>query len=272
MKRICVDAGGSKCVGALIHNGVKKKSVESGFGNILIDKERAIVHLMCVIDKLYESSVQKIVIGLSGALSRDTTDVKKTLENMYCIPVEIIPDVVLAYRAVLPEGGVLVIAGTGSVAVCETDKTWQTAGGWGHLLGDEGSGYSVGIRALKQAIAEYESGMETPLIKAIKTYYCLANFEEIKFLYQCPKAKVAELSYALSNHQFADVFFIQESRELAKTVKRMLTRYELEIKIIGLTGGLMKNTLFKKHLKEALGDEFTYLEHIGDHTLGGWDV
>lgn len=45
--------------------------------------------------------------------------------------------------------GILVIAGTGSVAFARSeDGRIERAGGWGTRLGDEGSGYAVGISAL----------------------------------------------------------------------------------------------------------------------------
>lgn len=48
--------------------------------------------------------------------------------------------------------GVLVIAGTGSVAYgCLPDGSEALAGGWGYLMGDEGSAYDVGIQALRAA-------------------------------------------------------------------------------------------------------------------------
>ncbi len=49
--------------------------------------------------------------------------------------------------------GIVIIAGTGSVAYGENERG-ETAqiGGWGHLLGDEGSGYWMALQAIKRAI------------------------------------------------------------------------------------------------------------------------
>ncbi|GES66771.1 glucokinase regulator family protein [Aspergillus terreus] len=58
---------------------------------------------------------------------------------------------------------VVVIAGTGSVAMrYEWDAQQQhpgrvaRSGGWGHLLGDEGGGYAIGLQALKSAMSALE--------------------------------------------------------------------------------------------------------------------
>jgi len=53
--------------------------------------------------------------------------------------------------------GILVVSGTGSVIFGrnEAGKTAR-AGGWGHLLGDHGSGYWIAMTGLRHAIREYD--------------------------------------------------------------------------------------------------------------------
>jgi N-acetylglucosamine kinase-like BadF-type ATPase len=57
----------------------------------------------------------------------------------------------LVVAAGTPEGwGVGVIAGTGSIAVGRApDGRTARSGGWGHLFGDEGSGYAVALAGLR---------------------------------------------------------------------------------------------------------------------------
>ena len=48
---------------------------------------------------------------------------------------------------------VLVLSGTGSCCFGQTpDGTTSKLGGWGHILGDKGSGYEIGLRALKACV------------------------------------------------------------------------------------------------------------------------
>jgi N-acetylglucosamine kinase-like BadF-type ATPase len=55
-----------------------------------------------------------------------------------------------ALRAVIPEGpGVVLVAGTGSVAYGENGDIRVRTGGAGYVLGDEGSGFAIGLAALK---------------------------------------------------------------------------------------------------------------------------
>jgi N-acetylglucosamine kinase-like BadF-type ATPase len=65
-----------------------------------------------------------------------------------------IPDVELAHRAAFAGGpGVLVIGGTGSIAIARDRRgRARRAGGWGQLLGDEGSGFWIGRAALHDPV------------------------------------------------------------------------------------------------------------------------
>lgn len=65
--------------------------------------------------------------------------------------------------------GILVIAGTGSIA-WGRDAAGRSAraGGWGQLLGDEGSGYAIGLAALRAAVQAHDGrGPATALERAV---------------------------------------------------------------------------------------------------------
>ena len=58
--------------------------------------------------------------------------------------------------------GVIIISGTGSIVYgINSDGTEARSGGWGHLLGDEGSGYAIALCGLR-AIARAEDGRGAP--------------------------------------------------------------------------------------------------------------
>jgi glucosamine kinase len=59
-------------------------------------------------------------------------------------------DTRVALRATVPEGpGIVLIAGTGSVAYAENGDTRVRVGGAGYLLGDEGSAFAIGFAAVR---------------------------------------------------------------------------------------------------------------------------
>lgn len=61
------------------------------------------------------------------------------------------------YGASAGQSGIVLIAGTGSVAFGRTDGGQEArSGGWGHLASDEGSGYWVGLEGLKAAFRAHD--------------------------------------------------------------------------------------------------------------------
>lgn len=79
-------------------------------------------------------------------------------------------DVDLVLAAGAPAGwGVALICGTGSIA-CGKNATGRKAraGGWGYLLGDEGSAYAIGMAALRSVLRAFDGrAMPTALTEAI---------------------------------------------------------------------------------------------------------
>jgi N-acetylglucosamine kinase-like BadF-type ATPase len=79
-------------------------------------------------------------------------------------------DIVAALHGAFPYGGgVIVIAGTGSVAFGEAANGERVqVGGWGHVLGDEGSGYALGLAGLRAILEAYDGrGAPTALSAAL---------------------------------------------------------------------------------------------------------
>ena len=76
--------------------------------------------------------------------------------------------------------GILVIAGTGSNVIGRApDGRLHSAGGWGPILGDEGSGYWIGLEAIRAALRAHDrpdeadppplTTLETPGASSIRT-------------------------------------------------------------------------------------------------------
>ena len=86
----------------------------------------------------------------------------------------VVNDVVGAWATATGAGpGVAAISGTGSnvFGVGSNDRPWQ-AGGWGHLLGDEGSGYWLGVESIKAALRDRDaSGPATALSDAAQAFF-----------------------------------------------------------------------------------------------------
>jgi N-acetylglucosamine kinase-like BadF-type ATPase len=102
---------------------------------------------------LTPAPVDAICLGLAGF---DRPDDRKVLagwadEAHWAHRLVMVNDGDLVVAAGTPDGwGIGVIAGTGSIAVGRApDGRTARAGGWGHLIGDEGSAYAVVLDALR---------------------------------------------------------------------------------------------------------------------------
>jgi N-acetylglucosamine kinase-like BadF-type ATPase len=77
-------------------------------------------------------------------------------------------DVEAAFHAAFDEGpGILLIAGTGSISLARDPKgTVRRVGGWGRHLGDEGSGYAIGVEELKRLTWAEDGRAESTLMRS----------------------------------------------------------------------------------------------------------
>jgi len=106
-------------------------------------------------------------------------------------------DVEAAFHAAFPEGpGLMLIAGTGSIAWGRRPAgDLCRVGGWGQQLGDEGSGYAIGLKALRAvARAEDERTEPTSLTSEVLRALSLdAPGELIPWAASATKAEMAAL-------------------------------------------------------------------------------
>lgn len=109
-------------------------------------------------------------------------------------------DAELVLAAGTPAGwGLALICGTGSIAYGRSPAgQMDRADGWGHLLGDEGSGYAIGLAALRAVMRAYDGrGPATALSEAILGRWGLATATDlVARVYRdlCGKPEIAALA------------------------------------------------------------------------------
>lgn len=104
--------------------------------------------------------------------------------------------------------GVLVIAGTGSIVYgFLPDQTSVRAGGWGHLLGDEGSGYQIGLLTLQTVMKSHDQVLPPTLLTAfVCEAWNLSHITELRTLiYHLPFEKKRIASVAKSCIEAAEL-------------------------------------------------------------------
>ena len=163
-----IDGGGTKTVGLLADQaGHIIAKAESGASNYhAIGEEQTKQVLSDVVSQLITDTSATLescacCLGLAGAAS----SVDRKVIGRICDEIGLPDNRILTHDAQIALvggaeelSGVIIIAGTGSIVYgIDSEGRDAQAGGWGHLLGDEGSGYDIARRAF-QAVARAADG------------------------------------------------------------------------------------------------------------------
>jgi len=176
-----IDAGGTKtvCQLANAHGEVIAEARRGGAnlqasGELEVEKVLHDVMNEAIGDR--EITPSAICLGIAGV---DRPDDARTVGGIMRrigskARVLVVNDALVALEAGAPgESGVVVIAGTGSIAYGRNDRNQAArAGGWGYVLGDEGSGYWIGRAALRAVLREADRrGPKTQLTGLLLKYF-----------------------------------------------------------------------------------------------------
>jgi glucosamine kinase len=168
-----LDIGGSKTHGALWRGGTLVREARAGSANVQnVTQEDAAANLAALFRELLPEAaagVRRVIAGSGGVDTREDADRLRALIAPQAPEAEI--DVVHDTRLILAAGrsltGIAVIIGTGSAAWGITEDGRQArSGGWGYLLGDEGSGYWVAREAVRRALHRHDIGLAPDALDA----------------------------------------------------------------------------------------------------------
>ncbi|SEO56687.1 1,6-Anhydro-N-acetylmuramate kinase [Amphibacillus marinus] len=251
---IGVDAGGTKTIStAYDSDGTKLNQHQEGFGNIRVNRETALEHITQSIDALIHhygnETLKGITIGIAGLPDGEQEMLQAHFYSRYLVEVKIVSDYLLAYKSTFADqDGLLVIAGTGFVMYGEASGESVKFGGWGHLLGDIGSGYDLVIRTIKASIDYFEEKSEIPvLMKQILHQLNMQEIEEIKhFIYGSKKDEIAKLApivlqHAKEGNQLATQIIKEASEAIADKIRKFIDRKGTSASKLCLTGGILEN-------------------------------
>jgi N-acetylglucosamine kinase-like BadF-type ATPase len=184
-----IDAGGTKTVCQLA----------DGAGDVLAEARRGGANLQAVgeleVEKVLHEVMEEaladrdvipsaICLGIAGVDRPDDARVVRGIMRRigYKAKVLVVNDALVALEAGAPaQPGVVVIAGTGSIAYGRNERNQAArAGGWGYVLGDEGSGYWIGRAALRAVLREADRrGPATRLTHLLLNYYGVPRAQDL---------------------------------------------------------------------------------------------
>lgn len=189
---IGIDGGGTNTFGLLsdLEGNIyaQSRNGPSNFQVVGINKAISVIqditeHLRASLPSLSQP-IKAIGLGLAGVdIEQDADLIKKHVEGLNIAQhVYVVNDTEIALiGGVGGDRGVAVVAGTGSAAFgCDGKGNKAHVGGWGWILGDEGSAFDIGQQGLRAVIrALEERGEFTSLVCSLIQRWQLCNSDEL---------------------------------------------------------------------------------------------
>ena len=141
----------------------------------------------CVIEKIlkkFNKKIASIFVGNAAlGIGEELTDTHPYVQcvTKYTDNFKIVSDLYIGLKGIDSTPSIFLISGTGSMGIAE-DKSGRifSIGGWGQLLGDQGSGYYIGLRGMKEAIKAYdEITASTLLIDKLLNFFSVNSLGDI---------------------------------------------------------------------------------------------
>lgn len=257
-----IDGGGTKTVVWLARYGLDSdQSAVADFGGTMetighgrsgssnvrsVGFETALANLDRAVDdafddaKILRVTVQRACVALAGS-GRDTEQQRIRSWADECRLAErlvVVDDALPVLYAAADDGvGIALISGTGSLAVGRNSGGESArCGGWGGMMGDEGSGYQISVAALRAAArADDRRGPKTRLLDALLQHYQITDaLDLIPIVYakasnRASIASIAPLVFSAANSgdAVARQIIDQASSDLAEMVETLAVRLKM---------------------------------------------
>ncbi|HEY0753278.1 MAG TPA: BadF/BadG/BcrA/BcrD ATPase family protein [Ktedonobacteraceae bacterium] len=254
-----VDGGGSKTLAIIVNERGEEigRGLAGGANYNSIGLDAAVQNVRAAVEQAERAAnrhqpFRRAWLGLAGIDRRADHNLLLPYLRGFAEQVRLTNDGELLLAGLENAVGVVLISGTGSIALGrDVDGRRARSGGWGHLLGDEGSGYIIAQQALQAVVRASDGrGPQTALRERILRAWNLQNTDElIGEIYGEPdKAKIASLSSwvmisARAGDQVAATIIQHAARELALAVNAVCQALGFSHQEIPLAlgGGLLIN-------------------------------
>lgn len=158
--KLTADIGGSKTrINAYHRDGNVEKFCLFGEYGRAEDSENPLKELVERLKKLplFSERVTYIVVNLGG---KNKTQIIHSFARVFpgsSIKVYRESEGTVAFKmAELYDCNVVIMAGTGCIAFARCGRKECVVGGWGKNIGDQGSGYAIGLKAISEALCELD--------------------------------------------------------------------------------------------------------------------
>jgi glucosamine kinase len=182
-----IDGGGTRTRATIVDGERTLAHVENGsIKRLRVGAEAAEQNLREVLAEAYAQagvkSVSAASVGVASATMPGVPEwINAVFRDFAVERSEVVGDEVIALDAAFQGGpGILQIAGTGSNTIGRApDGGRETAGGWSSRLGDEGSGYWIGVNAVRRALRAYDREKPTQILEHVGEIWNTPTIEEL---------------------------------------------------------------------------------------------
>lgn len=237
--------------------------------------------------KGFEAEKEDVYIGLGLAGYGRERKVQKNIEEAVGKGLKgyhwiVKNDIEIAIKGALnQQDGIFVIAGTGSIALASVADRQERMGGWGYLIGDEGSGYWIGKQVLaafsKQADGRAE---KTALYQLVMDELGLDEDVELVSYMQAAKDQIRETTAKMAKicakaASLKDLVALEiydnAGQELALMINTLAKKHFLGKVLVSYGGGVFKSgDFFMASFIRYLDDNIILISPQGSPEYGAF--
>src|SRR6202034_151670 len=186
-----IDGGGTRTRASIVR-------VEAGGGQVLAHGENGSIKRLRVGEEAAEANLRELLkdvyaqagvssvragsCGVASCSLPGTVEwITAVLKDFNVERIDVVGDEVIALDAAFQGGpGILQIAGTGSNTIGRApDGSRECAGGYSSRLGDEGSGYWIGINSVRRALHAYDREEPTQILEKVGEIWGTPSLEDL---------------------------------------------------------------------------------------------
>ena len=261
-----IDGGGTKTQFTIINENIEViESIKKGtshFKQIGLNRLEKVLRdgldeILCKSNiKLEQIDAVGIGIAGYGNIKKDREEIRKVIEKVFKSLKYILKnDVEIALNGALNgEDGIVIVSGTGSIALSKINNQYKRCGGFGYTIGDEGSAYWIGKKIIEIFSKEVDGRLEkTYIYEIIKNNLKLSNdYDFIKYINEDIKSdrleiakfsKVCFEAAKLGDENAINIFNLA-AKELSELINLLIKDFNYNNVKVSYIGGVFKSEKF----------------------------
>jgi len=241
-----IEGGGTRTVALLAdEHGRILRRLESGPLNLKLSSDREVLKRLRDIKRHLASHPSFVALCLAGCRTvGDRARARACVERVWPhLPAYVGSDSESGFAAAfgLNGSGIVIVSGTGSCVYGRNGTRIARAGGWGHVLGDHGSGSWIAVTGLRAAIREYDRhGRVSKRLTRVLRRLCLNSPDQlVDWIQNAGKDAVAALAVDVLDEDAS--LMLQAASFLAQDCHAVAQKLGLDKPRVVLSGGVLRN-------------------------------